>query len=497
MKYTREKPSATDNTFELLRLKVIIAIGTSKILRGGSRLLPQIAVGVTVLLFGSYLWSSHFASLALNSNYTKALKWQGDDPEGDIGEGLRIVVFGGGDVATPSRVSWQVNGPTLNCGTYHSFTPLADYDGGSIVSNSLFEAALDRTLSADNNTLSGLDYSWLALSYPAPAHQDLFHQIDDFLTSPLPLYPPRDTLWVFNIGYWDIWYLAALPRKLATHMVETQAQQVFSYIELLYEEAHKNNSIAFSESYIDTTKITPTRPTFRVFIPKPFSISLTSGFVNTRPIPPPPHTRAEQMRNAAFLENHWDKVFQDMLYEWERLPGREDVGDEDDLSEIKDADLLLSKKAPRASKPSIPSARREAITYDISSYLRDLIVERQLRHASIVDHDGVGSAAVADGYSEVWEPCIKRDNPSGDTSENAKDNPHDGWSVCSTPDEYLFWTDFTVSRQAVFEIGRRAAELLRRHVQTEAEWSRKGKQAPSSLRKDSNGAPLKAEGFET
>ncbi|KAI1802312.1 hypothetical protein F4811DRAFT_563298 [Daldinia bambusicola] len=507
MKHILEKPPPTDNVFELLRLKAIVAIGTSKILRGGSRLLPQIAVGITVLLFGSYLWSSHFASLALNSNYIKVLKWQEDESEGNVAGGLRIVVFGGGDVATPSRVSWQVNGPTaswteilclqLNCGTHLSFTPLNDYDGGSIVSNSLFEAALARTSSADNSTLSGLDYSWLAFNYPVPPHQDLFHQVEDFLASPRPLYPPRNTLWVFNIGYWDIWHLAALPRKLAMHMVETQAQQVFSYIELLYEEAHKNDSVAFSECYVDTAKTTSGRPPFRVFIPKPFDISLTPGFVDTRPIPPPPHTRAEQMRNAAFLESYWDKVLQDMLHEWERLPGKEEVGDEDDLSEIKDADLLLSKKALRTNKHGIPSARREAITYDISGYLRELIVERQLRHAGIVDHNGVGSATVADGYSKISEPCIRRNNTSGNENKSTKDNTHDEWSVCDTPDEYLFWTDFTVSRRAVFEMGRRAADLVKRHVQTDVEWSKKDKQPPSSLRKDSDGAPLKAEAFET
>ncbi|KAI1476626.1 hypothetical protein F4774DRAFT_427926 [Daldinia eschscholtzii] len=506
MKHILETPHATDNVFELLKFKAVVAIGTSKLLRGGSRLLPQIAVGVTVLLFGSYLWSSHFATRALTSNYIRVLKWQENEPERVVGEGLRIVVFGGGDIATPSRASWQLSGPNvawtdilclqLNCDTYLSFMPLADNDGGSIVSNSLFEAALARTVSADNNTLSGLDYSWLALEYPIPFHRDLFSQVDEFLDSPPPRYPPRDTLWIFNIGYWDIWYLAALPRKLAKHMIETQAQQVLSYIELLYEEAHKNDSIAFSETHADTAKTTPIRPPFRIFIPKPFDISLTPGFVTTRPTPPPPHTKAEQMRNAAFLESHWDKVFQDMLHEWERLPRKEELEDENDLSEIKDADLLLNKKALRANKPSIPSARREAITYDISSYLRELIVEHQLRHAGIVDHNGVGSVAVADGYSEVWEPCIKRDNPSGDKNENAKDSTHDGWSVCNTPDEYLFWTDYTVSRRAVFEMGRRAAELLKRHIQTDTEWSEKDKQPPSSLRKDDNGEPLKAEAFE-
>ncbi|KAF3071169.1 hypothetical protein GL218_00225 [Daldinia childiae] len=506
MKYILEKPYVTDNIFELLKLKAIVTIGTTKMLRGGSRLLPQMAVGVTLLLFGSYLWSSHFASHALNSDYTRILKWKGDEPEEtNFGGGLRIVVFGGGDIATPSRASWQLGGPNvawtdilclqLNCNAYLSFMPLTDDDGGSIVSNSLLEAALARTLSADNNTLSGLDYSWLSHNYPVPYHQDLFSQVENFLAGPRPRYPPRDTLWIFNIGFWDIWYLAALPRKLATHIIETQAQHVFSYMELLYEEAHKNDSVAFSNTYIDTAKNTPTRPPFRVFIPRLFDISLTPGFVSARPTPPPPHTRAEQMRNAAFLAGHWDKVFQDMLHEWEGLPDKEEIGDEDDLSEIKDADLLLSRRASKTKNPPVPSARREAITYDIFGYLRELIVERQLRSAGIMDHNGLGSAAVANGYSEIWEPCIKRDNLSEDIKENAEDSTNDGGSVCGSPDEYLFWTDFTVSRRAVFEMGRRAADLLKRHIQTDAEWSKKAEQPLSSLRKDSEGAPLIDEDF--
>lgn len=114
MKYILEKPYVTDNIFELLKLKAIVTIGTTKMLRGGSRLFPQMAVVVTLLLFGSYLWSSHLASHALNSDYARVLKWKGDEPEErNFGGGLRIVVFGGGDIATPSRASWQLGGPNV------------------------------------------------------------------------------------------------------------------------------------------------------------------------------------------------------------------------------------------------------------------------------------------------------------------------------------------------------------------------------------------------
>lgn len=109
----REKPYGTDSLFELLTVKTLLAIGTTKMLRGGLRLLPQIAVGVTVLLFGAYLWSSHFANHSLGFGHVQPLEWKIAEPEVDrrIDGSLRIVVFGGGDVATPNKASWKIGGP--------------------------------------------------------------------------------------------------------------------------------------------------------------------------------------------------------------------------------------------------------------------------------------------------------------------------------------------------------------------------------------------------
>ncbi|KAI1412360.1 hypothetical protein F5Y13DRAFT_190356 [Hypoxylon sp. FL1857] len=514
-----EKPNGTDSLFELLALKTLVTFSTAKMLRGGSRLLPQIVVGATTLLLGAYLWSSHFASRALGPDYTRIIEWEsGESENGHASGGLRIVVFGGGDIATPSRASWQIGAPSagwtdilclqLDCKTYLSYMPATDNHGGAIISNSLFEAALSRTSLLDNDTLGELDYSWLAKNYPVPPHQDLLNQVQEFFANPQPQKPPRETLWIFNIGYWDIWNLAALPRKLATHLVETQAQHIFSQLELLYEEAHNNNSIAFSDYYAGmdlttvhgTAKATLPRAPFRVFIPKLFDISLTPGFESARYKPPRPHNNAEQMRNTAFLTQHWDKVVTNMLNEWVRLPDPEEVdGEKDDLSEIKDADLLLSKKGVKANGISVPPARREAITYDIFSYIRELIIERQLRNADLVDHNGLGSKATVDGYSDVREPCLKQEDVhiyyDGDRSEEGADSD-DGWRVCNTPDEHLFWTESTVNRRAIFEIGRRAADLLKRHMQMDTEWLTKAQLPLPSLRRGPDGVPLIAEIFE-
>ncbi|KAI2624645.1 hypothetical protein GGS26DRAFT_564527 [Hypomontagnella submonticulosa] len=396
--------------------------------------------------------------------------------------------------------------PQLSCSDYLSFMPLTDNDEGSIVSNSLFEAALTRTSPVDNSTLSGLDYSWIPENYPVPPYPDLLNQVDAFITSPRSGHPPRETLWVFNIGFWDVWHLAALPRKLATHLIEAQTEHLFSRLELIYEEAHKNDSIAFSDYYSDinlaTAHTTADKPLprapFRVLIPKPFDISLTPGFESARFAPPPPHTKAEQMRNAAFLTHYWDKAIQDMLGKWVRLPDPEETHNENELSEINDADLLLSKKNIKVNGLSIPPARREAITYDISGYIRELMVERQLRDADLVDHDGLGSTMISEGYSEVWEPCIKREDPLYDNNNGTGNDTENSirWSLCNAPDEHLFWTEFTVNRRTIFEIGDRVAKLFRRHARLDAEWVEKSQHSLSSLRKGPDGAPLRVDIIE-
>ncbi|OTA90630.1 hypothetical protein M434DRAFT_33487 [Hypoxylon sp. CO27-5] len=110
-----EKPVVTDSLLELIALKTLVTISTAKVLRGGSRLLPQIAVGLTTLLLGAYLWSSHYASRALSPDYTRVVDWKpGEGENSHVGGGLRIVVFGGGDIATPSKASWQIKGPNAD-----------------------------------------------------------------------------------------------------------------------------------------------------------------------------------------------------------------------------------------------------------------------------------------------------------------------------------------------------------------------------------------------
>ncbi|KAI1091443.1 hypothetical protein F5B19DRAFT_261871 [Rostrohypoxylon terebratum] len=477
MEYVLEKLHDTHSLLELLTLKALLAFSTTKFLRRSSRLLPHIAVSTTIFLFGSYLWSSHFINRAVNSGYRTLASETAKEDVG--GRGLRVVVFGGGDIATPNRADGSTTAWTdvfclqLNCNPYVSFVPLTDDGGGALVSNSLFEAALARTSQDDRDTPAGLDYSWLAQNYPVPSHKDLLHQVEAFLASPKPIIPPRETLWVFNIGFWDIWSLSAFPPQVATRLIETQAQHILSQIEILYEEAHKNDSVAFSDYYTDTDLDVahmkdegslPAAP-FRIFIPAPFDISMTPGFETARFIPPLPHTNAEQMRNAAFLTRYWGDVIQNMLNEWTTLPDLEENG-------------MNINGVP------VPSARRDVISYDISSHIQEVVIEHQMRNADLVDRNGLGSMAETELYTEIWKPCIQRGFTfSGNygTSENHTEN--DSWTVCNAPDEHLFQTEFTVNRRTILEIGKRAAKVVKRHAEMDAEWAQKARLPLSSQRR--------------
>ncbi|KAI1084315.1 hypothetical protein F5B20DRAFT_593427 [Whalleya microplaca] len=372
----------------------------------------------------------------------------------------------------------------LNCDPYISFVPLCDEGKGGVVSNALFNTSQNRISPpadklSNDDAVPHLDYSWLAEHYPIPASQDLLRQIDAFLATPQPQRPPRETLWIFNFGFWDIWNLAALPRKLAASVIDTQAQHIFSNIEHLYQESRNNISVAFSDYYRDanltdvpTNIRTLPRPLFRIFIPRLFDISLTPGFESARFKPPYPHNKAEQMRNAAFLTRHWDVTIQDMMDVWLRLPEPETKTDL--LSSIEHSDLLVVKGDRQLGGSDLPLARRDVIAYDVFGYILELIVEGQLREVDVVDNNGLGSKLADKGFSEVEKPCLFQPGPSkGDENVTADGAIRNSGEPCESSDDHLFWTEFTVSQRAIDEVGKRAAEQLKRHTEMDVQWLKK------------------------
>jgi hypothetical protein len=99
------RPNRLDGLIEGLGLKSLFAFFSTKAMRGGPRFLYQITICVVILLTLTKLLPSRFTDVAFGSSYGRILKWRPttEHDDGSIGGGLRIVVFGGGDIASPNK----------------------------------------------------------------------------------------------------------------------------------------------------------------------------------------------------------------------------------------------------------------------------------------------------------------------------------------------------------------------------------------------------------
>ncbi|TGJ87090.1 hypothetical protein E0Z10_g1658 [Xylaria hypoxylon] len=428
--------------------------------------------------------------------------------QSSVTDGLRMVVFGGGDIATPALSASKWNGQAyawteLGCDTYFSFVPETDGMGGAVVSNEFLGAAYNRVSAStvgsnkDDNTVK-LDYSWATEQYPKPYRNDLAAQVDSFLSSSRSQRPSTESLWVFNVGYWDIWYLAALPRRLATEVLDSNVQDLFFQVERLYHATQERESAAFPESYSDPSASTPietksrvggiARAPFRIFLTPVFDVSLTPGFSGTRPRPPKPHSSSNQLRNAAFLTKYWNALLDVAVADWLTMSNPEhwsvtdkidikvievlvggrslaEVGQPEERSEEKDYHGRDNKE--RSGRISLP--RRKVASYGISHYLRELIIDRQLRNADLFDHNGLGSRPPEDGYLDISMPCVLKVT-GGATSEGETADTEGKLVVCQDPDNYLFQTEFTVGQRAIHDIGVRAARRFLDEVEFNSRW---------------------------
>lgn len=348
-------------------------------------------------------------------------------------------------------------------------------NGGSLVSNSLYDVALNRTIYHPDYELgNGEGYRWLLDHHPVPAElPDLQQQMSAFLASPRPNAPFSETLWVFNFGFWDIWKLSSMPRKLAHEMMEQQVNFLFSQIELLCQKARSPQSVAFSDSTwgAQTTATEPQIEPFRIMIPRVFDPSLTPGFATARFHPPMPYSRAEEMRNAAWLTEKWDKLIDVAISDWIAFhpPIRQGAADVD-----ADAAGTGKKAAP------LSLARREAINVDAPKYLRWVIVDRQLRNLQVQDSKGLGTLPTEVGFQNVQDPCVSPWSPNNGSSASKKSSAPKkpsglgpNTSVCETPEEHLFWNEFTVNSRAINAIGKLARIRYVRHMSQDDPWLRK------------------------
>ncbi|KAK8094363.1 hypothetical protein PG997_001048 [Apiospora hydei] len=459
--------------------------------RGTYRRWPQLLGAVTIFYVLVYALPSRLWLIDLGASYLKVLKWTPGDGAAGLGRGPRIVVFGGGNVATLNQGSADLNDQStswteMDCASYLSYVPPIYKAGGSVVSNLVYEMTLNHTLASRNITYgAAYDYSWLSTQYPTPLRlPDLQQQIDTFLASEPAAHPTQDTLWVFDFGFWDVWRLSAFPQDISFQMIEVLASIIFQEIDLLYqasregqpdpndaEHHHQPETKWRARKRMSTTAASSEdnsgRP-FRVLIPRLFDVSVTPGFETARYRPPPPHSQADELRNAAYLTKHWDNWMDGMTERWlamntptVEVASTTGTGPDDENDNGSDRNMLHGI-----------GSRREVINPNVSKYLLELIADRQLKDSGLEDSRGMGKIPADQAFGQVEEACLRPNTTTTTAAEKAVSGTVE-MVPCADFEDYLFWDGFTVGPRAIRSIGQRAKDLVEQHVEVGAPWLKK------------------------
>ncbi|GJN85132.1 hypothetical protein VFPFJ_06678 [Purpureocillium lilacinum] len=473
------------------RLAAILVFFTHRIWRGGPRLILQLAACVLIVPL-----LLHLLPTRLTGGYR--LSWSTSPPR-DTGA-LRIVVFGSQDV-TGSSSSYAGSGKTwteqlcseLDCSSYQSFVP----DGNSkpaLTSNGLYgnelHALQEQIKTTDFLSAPAKDYEFLLKQYPVPMDSpDLEAQVKQFLALPPPENAPRNTLWVFTFGTWDVWNLAAFPRVSAEHLVDALVSHLFAQIELLYLKALNPTSVAFSDFWANATESDVDRladpktaskvdrrelESFRIIIPHLADMTIAPGW-QQRPVPSYPHSKAEQMRNADFLTRHWNSQVKNALESWNAKGRRRPDGIEEEnvkeVTEFPKAKSLLgflpSKFQPEkdpgretASEDGVvyaPYPRRAGLQLNLAAHILDAMTDEELRRSGLKDSKGRGTLSANDSlyFVDTWTPCTAK--PA--VGVIAVDAGADG-AVCEKPDDHLYYDGFTLGQRAIRELAGLAADKI-------------------------------------
>ncbi|KAK3683298.1 hypothetical protein B0T22DRAFT_384325 [Podospora appendiculata] len=459
-------------------LRILLAFFSNRVLRGGPRILVQLAACFTLLMLGMRFMPHGLSGAALGTtsslwNWTtewkeEKIEIEEEEDDGGMG-GLRIVVFGEDDIAIPARThggrggrypGWtEVLCEELNCSRHLSFIPPVDPTTHPMVSNDLYAAAIEQLL---NETIEsdkpGQDFNFQAEKFPVPWElPDLSSQVSAFLSTEKPRHPPNDTLWVFTFGTWDTWSLASVPIGISRPIIGAMVNHLFEQVERLYQSALDEDSVAWSGAISDdaqsdsskvaaaggeVTAIRKRAEMFRILVPVLFDPSLTPGWKIGRPELPRVHSSAEQMRNAAALTDDWNIALRNKLGQWVRTPNpRPKEADANATESTRNTDgnefgpgqgsasqrkppSIDSRDKPKSVSNTTRYPLRDGISYDLTEYLLSAIVERQFRNAGMHDSNGIGTKPTEEGYLEVWTPCINKlseqeEDESSDNLESA------------------------------------------------------------------------------
>uniref|UniRef100_L2FJQ7 Uncharacterized protein n=1 Tax=Colletotrichum fructicola (strain Nara gc5) TaxID=1213859 RepID=L2FJQ7_COLFN len=456
-----------------LSLKTLLGFISTRVLRGGPRFVIQVILALFALIvLGRFFTSS-------SSDLINAPKWSwspfgGSSEDANLAGGVRVVAFGSPDIATP--VTGKGKGWTemfceeLGCSAHHSFVPKISLPAQALTAHEHYNETLQKVLrELEQEKAPGYDYDFILEQFPlAGAIADLAAQVDQFLAQPQERYLPKETIWVFSFGTWDVWTLAALPRDLGQGIVDLAVRALFAQVERIYQASLDTNSVAFSDFWayqgaeiIDKLNAMDTEggevderevENFRVVIPEIFDVSLTPGWHAQRQSPPGPHTKAEQMTNAAHLTSRWNSEIRGRLDEWTPQPKE---GEERGQFGYIPASQRRSPKLRRAVKGMEPPAEGDALRVPFprrvgaqvnhAEFVREAIVERQMRQHGLTDSVGRGNRTEQDRgvyFAETWTPCIW-----AKTSETPEVDG--GFSACDMPGDYLFHSPFTLSERAI------------------------------------------------
>ncbi|KAJ0158412.1 hypothetical protein CTA2_11627, partial [Colletotrichum tanaceti] len=250
--------------------RTLLAFLSTRVLRGGPRLVVQLTLAaLALLLLGRFLASPTSSDTLISP----ASRWSwspfggaesDDTTSADVvgtggPGGLRVVAFGSPDVATPSTgkgtggKSWtEMLCEELRCSSYHSSIPSVSLPAQAMTSHEHYRHAIAKVAGAaaddEQPRAPGYNYDFLLEQFPlSDAVADLEAQVDGFLARPQPRDLPRDTVWVFTFGTWDVWALASLPREQGRGLVDAAVAALFAQVERVYQASLDAGSPAFSD----------------------------------------------------------------------------------------------------------------------------------------------------------------------------------------------------------------------------------------------------------
>ncbi|KAI8718548.1 hypothetical protein NCS52_00633900 [Fusarium sp. LHS14.1] len=457
-----------------LGLRNVVIFCSTRVWRGGFRLLLQ----ASALFFAVFLLFGLLpARISGGSFHHGFLSW-GSEPLPEAN--LRIVVFGSPDImgsatdASRSRRTWTEElCEELNCTSHISLVPSGGPSKG-LVNSTLYEVAiqklLDITRHTDVHEKPALDYDYLSHQYPAPFQvPSLADQVQEFLAMPSPEATPRETLWIFTFGAWEIWNMASMPREHSEEIIEIMTEEIIEQAEVLYRASLDPKSVAYSDFWTNATesqvkeltapgaieKVDERRfESFRIVIPTLFDISMTPGW-NGRPKAPSPNSIAEQTRNAAELTKHWNTMISFAISQW-RDKGTQKP---DGLVEEKSEKSSKAKRDDTASNAEhtnetekagdrvilAPYPLRTGFKLNPVRPILDAMTEEEMQRLKVADSLGRGTLSSNDSmrFTDVWTPCVK-----GKTDDLVIETKQ-LTAECQAPDDHLFYDSFTISERAM------------------------------------------------